>query len=334
MAKKKKVHLPGDGERGTACGAVGSPTTDGRVTCKHCLAKVNKEFIWAAKQGKLDVMQHIVSTARDLLNSNDRDEALLNSEEDVKVAEFLFNEFSFSQDVITKTAANVFPTDRYHYREDLKDDQRAFVTYLLDKGADPSVLLKSAASTGDKTSITLMLERGANPSYGLAPAAGIGYWKVMEDLLERGADVNFGDPLSEACELVENSHYYKRERLTKDEDEEPNAERALELLLSHRPKISDAAFGSVVYKDREDLFSRLLELGANVNAMIGEGYQRRSVLHLAMQNNAIDMAIVLLKRGADPLTLPEATRELFSKLTVEQFAEIQNVISVNEVMAA
>lgn len=324
MAKKKKIHLPGEGKRGTACGAVGTPSTDGRVTCKHCIRKVSGEFIYAAQKGEMAVMRHIISTAKDLLGRDDADRSLVESK-NLEVTEFLFGEFSFSQDVVTKAAALLWP-ESYGRHQCLEDEELPRVLYLLDKGADPSALLEQAAKSGDKPSMELMLDRGANPSYGLAPAAKWGYYETVKDLLDRGADVNFNDPLAEATCGIENYGYRK--------DEDSNTYKIIELLLSHKPTVSDKAFTALVQKGRKDFFNKFLELGANVNASIGEGYYQKSVLCVALGIGVIDMVITLLKRGADPLTLPETTRELFSKLTVDQFTEIKDVISVSEVMSA
>ncbi|MBQ9578333.1 MAG: ankyrin repeat domain-containing protein, partial [Ottowia sp.] len=178
--------------------------------------------------------------------------------------------------------------------------------------------LMRAAMNGHTDTVKMLLDKGAsvnattlNGQTALSIALDRGNINVAEILLARGADPN-------ACFLLTLWHG----RLD-----------TAKLLLAHGADInhkteSDAEKRTplmyAAYYDREDLIAFLLDHGANVNDINQDG---ETALSFAVAENNINMAKILLDKGADPNTALIAAsrkkREDSIKFLLEHGADIK-----------
>ena len=188
---------------------------------------------------------------------------------------------------------------------------------LLDAGGDPNVAngfgvtpLLQASRSGDAAMVRLLLEHGADVERAvregetpLMAAARTGNAEAVQLLLEHGSDPNAAEALEEQTALMwatAEGHLPIVDQLLKA-GADPNLKARVSELKkrSMRTDFPTGGFTALMWAARngsEPIVRRLVEGGADVKLTNGDG---ATPMMLAIVNDRLDMAALLLELGAD-----------------------------------
>jgi ankyrin repeat protein len=210
------------------------------------------------------------------------------------------------------------------YHDDLNQ-----VKLLIEAGADAAAAnrygvtpLALASTNGNPEIVELLLEAGADPNSALAggetalmTASRTGHIGPVKALLARGADVNAEERKGQTALMwaAAEGHVDVVDALLS-----AGADRDARLRSGFTP------FFFAVREGRSDVVRRLLQAGADVNATLrprrrgGPDIKRTSALILAVENGHFELAVELLKAGANPNDRPSGYTALHAMTWVRK----------------